>query len=99
MLYAMLWGAVAMTLVSALVHFLRRMTETGNVRIATAVGATGTVYLDIPAGGDGEIRVLCSGVMTHLKARAPSGAAIKAGGKIKVLAVTGPNTVDVEVCG
>ena len=62
MLCAMLWGAVAMVLVSTLVYLLRRMTETGNVRIATAVGATGTVYLDnrgesASKDADGAIRV------------------------------------------
>ena len=93
---SLLWGLAAMALVSALVALMRRMTETGNVRIASCVGAGGTVYLDIPVGGDGEIRVLCSGVMTHLRARNRGGAALKAGAKVRVLAVTGPNSVEVE---
>ena len=73
------------------------MTETGNIRISTCVGATGSVYLDIPADGDGEIRVLCSGVLTHLKARSANGAAVKAGAVVKVTRVTGPNSVEIEM--
>jgi len=85
-----------MLMVSALVNWLRRMAETGTIRIETCTGTVGTVYLDIPAAGDGEIRVLCSGVMTHLRARSRGGVALKAGTKVRVLAVTGPNSVDVE---
>jgi membrane protein implicated in regulation of membrane protease activity len=95
--YGVLWGVGAMFLVSLLLYGMRRMTETGNIRISTAVGSSGNVYLDIPAGGDGEIRVLCSGVVTHLKARSSDGAAIKAGTSVKVIKVTGANSVEVQV--
>jgi hypothetical protein len=95
--YSFAWGIAAMVLVSLLVYGMRRMTETGNVKVSTTVGSTATVYLDIPANGDGEIRALCSGIMTHLKARTVNGAAAKAGTKVKVLKVTGPNSVEVEL--
>jgi hypothetical protein len=73
------------------------MTETGNIQISSCVGNTGTVYLDIPADGDGEIRVLCSGIMTHIKARLQSGKSAKAGTIVKVIKVSGPNSVEVEI--
>jgi membrane protein implicated in regulation of membrane protease activity len=85
--YGLLWGVGAMFLVSLLVYGMRRMTETGNINIRTTVGNTGTVHLDIPVAGDGEIRVLCSGVITHFKARSSDGAAIKAGTVVKVTAL------------
>jgi membrane protein implicated in regulation of membrane protease activity len=95
--YALVWGVVAMILVSALMHFLGRMTESGNLRIGTCVGAAATVYLDIPADGEGEIRVACNGILTHLKARpVPGAAGLKAGAAVRVRRVLGPNCVEVE---
>jgi hypothetical protein len=95
--YALVWGLAAMFVVSYIFHLLRRMTETGNQRITTCVGNFGMVYLDIPAGGQGEIRMPCSGVMTHFKARVAGGAAVKAGTAVRVTRVIGPNFVEVEV--
>jgi membrane protein implicated in regulation of membrane protease activity len=89
------WGLAAALLISLLLYFFRRMTETGNVRIATCVGADGTVYLDIPENGRGEVRVLCSGILTHLKARASGGAALKAGTPVRIVRLLEPNTVEV----
>lgn len=93
--YAVLWGATAMVLVSLALYGVQRLAETGNLRIESCVGASGTVYLDIPAEGEGEIRVLCSGVMTHVKARCPAGP-LKAGQSARVVRVVGPNSVEVE---
>jgi membrane protein implicated in regulation of membrane protease activity len=95
--YALIWGLVAMFIVSYFFHFLQRMTETGNQRIGTCVGNVGMVYLDIPAGGQGEIRMPCSGVMTHFKARVANGAAVRAGTPVRVTRVLGPNLIEVEL--
>jgi hypothetical protein len=93
--YAVLWGLAAMVLVSLLLHGILKLTETGNISIETCVGSTGTVYLDIPAGGTGEIRILCSGVITHVKASCVGGG-LKAGQIVRVVRAVGPNTVEVE---
>ena len=97
MLYALAWGMAALVLMSWLVYILRHMAETGNIRVSTTVGATGTIYLDVPAEGFGEIRVLCSGVQTHLRAKSAAGTPIKAGTAAKVVRVIGPNMVEVEL--
>lgn len=94
--YALLWGIAAMVLVSLALHMLRRMSAAGNIQPATCIGQTGTVYLDIPAGGEGEVRMLCSGVMTHFKARVAGGAAARAGAQVRVLRVSGANSLEVE---
>ena len=96
LLYALAWGAAAMLAVSALMYLLRHMADTGTIQIDSCVGKPGTVYLDIPAGGEGEVRTLCSGVMTHLKARAEGGAAVKAGTPVRVVRTLGPNTIEVK---
>jgi membrane protein implicated in regulation of membrane protease activity len=96
---AVLWGVAAMVLVSLLVYGLRRLTQSGNVRLDLCVGTDGTVYLDIPAGGEGEVRVLCGGAMTHLKARAAGGSAMKAGQSVRIARILGSNVVEVEPAG
>ncbi|OGV62818.1 MAG: hypothetical protein A2283_02620 [Lentisphaerae bacterium RIFOXYA12_FULL_48_11] len=95
--YAVIWGLGAMFMVSLLVYGMRKMTETGNIDINKCIGNTGNVYLDIPANGNGEIRMLCSGIMTHLKARSNNGTAIKTGASVKVTKISGPNSVEVEL--
>lgn len=95
--YALLWGLAAMVIVSLVFHLMRRMASTGNQRIATCVGNVGMVYLDIPAGGQGEIRMPCSGIMTHFKARLADGSGVAAGATVKVTRVIGPNCVEVEL--
>lgn len=92
---AMLWGGAALLIVAWLMHALRRLSSSGNLRIATCLGAESTVYLDIPATGTGEIRVLCSGVMTHVKARAAAGVELKAGTPVKVTRIIGTDVVEV----
>jgi len=96
MAYAAAWGIAAMLVVSLIFYFMRRMTQTGNIRIDTTVGANGTVYLDISAGGEGEVRVPCSGIITHFKARAVGGVALKAGTPVRVVRVLGPASIEVE---
>lgn len=94
--YALAWGLVAMVLVSLLMHLLRRMSETGNIRIGSCVGNPASVYLNIPAGGTGEIRVVCDGVVSVLKARSKGGVAFTAGTPVRVTRVLGGNVVEVE---
>ena len=93
--FAMVWGLAAMSVVALLLYLMKRMTETGNLRYSTCVGADATVYLDIPAGGVGEVRMLCSGVMTHLKARAATSGGLKAGTTVRVVKLLGIDTVEV----
>ncbi|MBI5723251.1 MAG: hypothetical protein HZA50_04785 [Planctomycetes bacterium] len=95
-LYGVIWGLVGMFLVALLMFGMRKMAETGNPQIATCVGTEGTVYMNIPPGGEGEVRVAISGVVTLVKARGNGGQEIKAGSPVKVLKVVAPNKVEVE---
>jgi hypothetical protein len=95
-LYGLAWGLAAMVLVSLLFHFMRKLTETGTMKPSSVVGALGTVYLDLPANGVGEARVMCSGAMTHFKARVAGGAALKAGTQIRVARLLDSNTIEVN---
>lgn len=96
LVYALLWGLAAMALVSLAFYLLRRMSASGNQQIGECVGQTAAVYLDIPENGEGEVRLMCGGVMTHYKARLPRGQAARAGATVRVVRATGPNSLAVE---
>ena len=95
MTFGLLWGLCAMALVAWLMHLMRKMAETGTQQISTCVGTLGTVHIDIPATGQGEVRVTVSNVTTHVRAVA-GGKVIKSGASIRVVKVLGPNLVEVE---
>ncbi|MEI6217393.1 MAG: NfeD family protein [bacterium] len=96
LIYAFIWGIAALVIVSVLLYGMRRLTSSGNMQLASCVGTDGTVHLDIPANGTGEVRVLCGNATTHFKARSAGGVAIKAGTPVKVVRVAGLNTIEVE---
>jgi membrane protein implicated in regulation of membrane protease activity len=97
MALASLWGLVGMAAVASVFYFMGKLTETGTRDIATCVGQSGEVYLDIPANGQGEIRILVNGTLDHVKARCASGASLKAGTPVRVVRVLNPNLVEVEL--
>lgn len=93
--FAVLWGAAAMVLVAWMFTLMRKLGQSGSLEPAQCVGRDGTVYMDIPAGGEGEIRALCGGVMTHLRVRCPAGA-LKSGAPVRIVRLAGPNLYEVE---
>lgn len=94
--YAMLWGLAAMSIVALIFWLLQRLVETGTPNLATCVGTRGVIYLDVPVRGDGEARVMVSGAVSHVKARAIGGGAIKAGTPVRVLRAVSATTIEVE---
>lgn len=95
LLVSVLWGLGGMLGVAGIFHLMMKLTETGNPRMGTAVGASANVYMNIPANGMGEIRVMVSGIMTNVKARSRTGQPLTAGTKVKVTKVLDANTVEV----
>jgi hypothetical protein len=96
LLMGLAWGAAAMVSVGLIMHFLAKLTHSGNINLAKCVGTTGSVYLDIPAGGVGEIRTLCGDTLTHIKARTVNGSALKSGASVRVARMATPDIVEVE---
>jgi hypothetical protein len=94
--YAALWGGAGMLVVAGIVHLMGRLTETGTPQIATAMGRPGRVYLNVPADGQGEVRVLVSGAVTLVKARGEGGRAIPAGQPVRVIKILDRYTVEVR---
>jgi len=94
--YSTIWGLAGMFSIALVFYGLRRLTETGTKNLNTSIGKAGSVYLDIPAGGSGEIRVTVSGVLSHVKARAIGGKELKSGTPIRVIKRLNKTTVEVE---
>jgi hypothetical protein len=92
-----LWGLGGMASIAVLLSLLPKLADTGTKRIATAVGNQGSVYLDIPENGQGEVRVNVSGVVSFVKARSVDGSAIKAGTPVTVEKVLDESTVTVKL--
>lgn len=92
-----IWGLAGMGSVALLLSLLPKLAHTGTKRIGSALGAHGTVYLDIPEEGQGEVRVAVSNVISFVKARARKGGEIKAGTPVVVTRILGQTTVEVDV--
>jgi hypothetical protein len=94
--YALLWGLAGMVVMAFLMRAIWKMAETGNISLATCVGQGGTVYLNIPADGAGEVRVSVSGVVRVVRAKTTGSRELKSGTAIRVSRVLGQNLVEVE---
>jgi hypothetical protein len=90
------WGIVAMFCVAILFYLMARLQESGNANIRSCVGTTGSVYLDIPQDGLGEVRCTVSGAVTVVKARGAGGQPIKAGADVLILWNSDDNVVEVQ---
>lgn len=91
-----IWGLAGMFSIAVIFYFMGKLSETGTKNLATCKGEVGTVYLDIPAGGFGEVRILISGAMEHVKAQCIDGEALPAGTQIRVAQVVDQTLVTVE---
>lgn len=93
---AAVWGLAGMFAIALLLHWLPRMADAGAKDIASSVGQQGTVYLDIPANGAGQVRAMVSGVLSHIEARGVNGVAIKAPARIRIVRQLDAKLVEVE---
>jgi len=93
---SIIWGVAGMFSIALLVWGMKRLTHTGTKNLASCVGTDGTVYLDIPAGGMGEVRVLVSGSISYVKARAMGGEGLKSGTPVHVERCVGQTMVLVK---
>jgi hypothetical protein len=93
---AVVAGGGALLLVAWLMRSLGRLQADGSVRIARAVGHSGTVYLPIPAQKTGAGKVLLNLQNRTMEYAAVTSAdALPLGSKVVVVAVVGSDTVEV----
>jgi hypothetical protein len=91
-----IWGIAGMLAIAGIFYFMGKLTETGTKDIATCRGQIGSVYLDIPSEGFGEIKIVVSGVPEHVKAKSVNGEALSAGTQVRVVRVFDQALVGVE---
>jgi hypothetical protein len=96
LLWSLAWGSAALVFVSLIMNGMQRMQESGNVMAQYTVGNSGTIVLDVPAGGQGEIRVMCRKMMMRLKAREAEGRPLKTGTMVTVVRALDPTLVEVR---
>jgi membrane protein implicated in regulation of membrane protease activity len=97
--YGFIWGIFAMCVISYLMYALLRLQETGNLRMETALGEEGTVYIDIPPAGVGQVRVMVGGLVSHVKARSTGTELLVRGTTIRVVGIDDNNVVEVAASG
>jgi hypothetical protein len=89
-------GLLAVFIVRWLMQNLTRLNIDGTIRIDRAVGASGTVYLSVPANkaGHGKVHVLVNGRLIEYRAITPRND-LPTGSKIVVASVVDSDTVEV----
>jgi hypothetical protein len=95
MTMAAIWGLFGWAAVALILYRLRKLAESGTENIATCVGKSGVVYLNIPADGQGEVRMTVSGRVSILKARSADGTVIRAGTPVRATRALDSTTVEV----
>jgi len=91
-----IWGVAGMLAIAGIFYGMGKLTETGTKDVTSCEGKIGTVYLDIPAGGSGEIKINVSGAIEHVRAQSLNGEALSAGTQVRVVKVVGQTLVEVE---
>jgi membrane protein implicated in regulation of membrane protease activity len=89
-------GFASVWVIREIYRFIAKLQASGTIDIQKAVGQEGTVYLNIPAGGTGQVQL---SVQDHLKiydAMAAGGQEIKTGSAVKVLRVQAGNVLIVK---
>ncbi len=94
-----IWGLAGMFSVALVFWGMRKMIYTGTMKLSSCVGIDGTVYLDIPEKGFGEVKLIVSGVMTHVKARSKNGIPLSAQTPVRVTRIMNQTSVEVDVIG
>jgi hypothetical protein len=91
-------GMLMMLLMATLFYLISKLTESGTMKMDSAVGKTATVYLRIPAAksGAGKVQVNIQGVKT-LDAMSNHIEDIKSGSLVKIVAIEGGNMLIVEL--
>ncbi|WP_372846641.1 hypothetical protein, partial [Pontiella sp.] len=92
---AALWGLVGMFVVAFIFYGMNKLTETGTKDVATCKGSVGTVYLDIPADGFGEVKTVVSNAVEHVRAKSITGEPLPAGTEVRIEQVIGQTLVGV----
>ncbi|MBK8481791.1 MAG: hypothetical protein IPL40_11525 [Proteobacteria bacterium] len=89
-------GLLAVWLIGALFALFNRLQSSGTLKLHNAIGAEGTVYLDIPAGGTGKVQVAVQGRLLVLEAASHAGDPVPTATRVRVVALSGASVLVIE---
>lgn len=89
-------GLFTMWLIGRIFVGMKKLQADGTLRIETAVGQEGEVYLPLAKGKSGQVRVAVQGQLRVFDAATEGAGELKTGDRIKVVRVTGGNVLVVE---
>ncbi len=92
-------GTGALVVVGYIMQALAGLHSEGNLDLKNSVGSVGTVYLKIPGSstGQGKVTVTFQGRTSEVKA-ITRGSELATGSKVKVVALSGADTLEVQAC-
>ncbi len=88
-------GGITMAVVAGIYWYMRTLQSDGTMRMESAIGKTGTVYLTIPETGSGQVSVIVQGGIKQFNAVSINKDRIPTGEKIRIVKVNG-STLEVE---
>ena len=91
-----IWGLVGMVLIAMIFYGMAKLAETGTKNVMSCKGKVGTVYLNIPVGGVGEIKIMVTGASEHVKAESVENEMLPAGTQVRVVQVVSQMLVKVK---
>lgn len=89
-------GIFTVWVISLIFSIMKNLQSEGTLRLENAVGKEGTVYLSIPANGIGKVRISIQGSLKVIDAISAKDVEIKTGEIVKVVAISGDQTLIVE---
>lgn len=92
----MLAGLGTVAIVSLIFSQMKRLQTEGTLNIQNTIGQEGSVYLNIPPNGTGQVQVIVQGSLKIFDAVSQNKNSINTGEKIHVVGVAGGNTLIVE---
>ena len=89
-------GLIAVWIISKIYSGMKNLQADGTLKFENAAGKEGTVYLKIPKGGTGQVRVSVQGSLRVLDATSADGQEIQTGENIRVEKVISGNILVVS---
>ena len=89
-------GLVTVAITGIVFSQMKRLQTEGTIDIQNTIGTEGSVYLNIPKEGTGQVQLIAQGSLKIFDAMSKGKTALVTGEKIRVVGVTSGNTLIVE---
>lgn len=90
-------AGLAMTAITGVIFSqMKRLQTEGTIKIENTIGSDGTVYLNIPRNGTGQVQVIAQGSLKIFDAISADKTPVATGEKVRITGVASGNTLIVE---